>query len=383
MKKIDILEKIEAFKVYFKTKIYLKLHGKEEFIKDKYDVVHFITGDKFTAGYILFTQEYFGDKCHLFITTPSLSQNDYYELSNTVLCRSFTVAVARRDILDICRHAGKIIWSGLFDKTALLIAPNWLIRKSYFQFWGGDFYCYRKKEIGFRSRLYQSSFIKKCEEAAGLIFLIYGEENVFKDICKVGNERCFVASMPTKIKGRLDINRHKKIGISRITIGNSATVENQHFEVFDMLSSFRLDGVEICCPLSYGDINYMEKVKEAGKKFFGSNFMALERFMDFDKYIQYLADCDVGIFNNNRQQAMGNINFLLMLGKKVYIRKQTSMWNHYKKIGCTLFDIETIPQQTTDELLNISVEVSEKNKQAICNYTSDNHSVEQWRLIYE
>ena len=43
--------------------------------------------------------------------------------------------------------------------------------------------------------------------------------------------------------------------------------------------------------------------------------------MPYSSYISFLGSIDIGIFNNNRQQGMGNITNLLYLGKKVYLSK--------------------------------------------------------------
>jgi len=371
-----------------KTKLRLKLNllvkkgGKFAFAD--YDIVHFITGDKFTAGYILFMQSYFCDKRHLFVTTPSMHADNYKNMRDTILCSSFALALVRKDILRVCNRAESVIWSGMFDKVAILLAPNSLINKSYFQFWGGDFYCYRKKSSSMTEKCLHKSFLEKSEIARGLIFLIYGEEYVFKKICRVQNKRCFVAPMPAKPQKLLEIkDKIKHIKKYRITIGNSSTVENNHLEVFSKMKHINFDDVEIFCPLSYGDMAYKEKVKEFAKEIFGATFHSLEQFMGFDDYIQYLADCDVGVFNNNRQQAMGNINYLLMLGKKVYINKETSMWQHYKKIGCTMFDINKLSEQNKEEILYIPKEMAIRNRDAILAYISDKNAVEQWRCIYE
>lgn len=64
--------------------------------------------------------------------------------------------------------------------------------------------------------------------------------------------------------------------------------------------------------------------------------------MDYEKYVELLSTCNVGIYYNDRQQGMGNINTLLRLGKKVYLRKGTSMWNNYKKNNFILFDVDEL-----------------------------------------
>lgn len=132
--------------------------------------------------------------------------------------------------------------------------------------------------------------------------------------------------------------RHEK---QHIMVGHSATPTCCHLETFKMLKSYT-GKIKIFCPLSYpDDKKYIQQVTEAGSELFGNDFVPLTEFMSYDKYVEFLNDMDIGIFNNNRQQGMGNITNLLYLGKKFiflgiiqsrkYILNQITIFSQWMK----------------------------------------------------
>ena len=114
-----------------------------------------------------------------------------------------------------------------------------------------------------------------------------------------------------------------------ILLGNSATFTNQHVGALNLLSKYKEENIEIICPLSYGNDKYREMVIEYGNKIFGNKFMPILNYLTPEKYVEIINKADVAIFNNNRQQATANIEIMSYLGKKIYIRNDTSMWEHY------------------------------------------------------
>ena len=66
-----------------------------------------------------------------------------------------------------------------------------------------------------------------------------------------------------------------------ILVGNSATPENNHVEAFEFIQS-NIDWQcrKIYCPLSYGDNNYANKIKNIGFELFGENFIPVMTVLD-------------------------------------------------------------------------------------------------------
>lgn len=170
----------------------------------------------------------------------------------------------------------------------------------------------------------------------------------------------------------------------KIQIGNSASETNHHIEVLNTLRKFKDKNIKIYAPLSYGDKIYAEKVILIGKKLYGDKFIPLTEFVPFDRYLAYLKTINVAIFNNDRQQALGNISLLCIAGAKVYLRTDTSMWSHYRETMSVKFsEYCTISSQSFEEFINYKKEIRNRNIKHCYDYLTDIDRVRgQWRDIY-
>lgn len=128
---------------------------------------------------------------------------------------------------------------------------------------------------------------------------------------------------------------------ANILVGNSAAPTNNHLEVFSLIERLDLRNVPyIVCPLSYGDEWYREKIIRAGERMFGDRFRPFTEFMDFESYLAMLGTIGVAFMNHRRQQALGNINLLLRLGRRVYMNADSLAFQEFKDRG---YFVEEIP----------------------------------------
>ena len=115
----------------------------------------------------------------------------------------------------------------------------------------------------------------------------------------------------------------------------------------------------------------------------GDIFCPILDYIEKEKYIELLSTCTVGIFNNNRQQAMGNINILLYLGKKLYLRTDVSMWDVYQERGYDIFSVETIPQMSIEEFFKFSNEQRIQNHKIGEKYMDSKEGNICWKKVFE
>lgn len=349
------------------------------------NIVHIIYHDKFTDGYINFMNNYLSEYNHLFYTTDRgfdlkvtsddkvIFLNSYNDLNNK----------ANKSTL---KSADIIIISGFFFVNQMKVFFNKkILNKTYFHLWGADFYCLAKN--GSIKRII-SNFLRKyfLSNAAGVINLIPGDYEILCKYCTPKGKH-FVAPMcddgtTQKIVNELK-NVKKETNPYKIMVGNSATETNQHFEILHLLERFRDENIEIICPLSYGDKKYAELVIEEGNRIFENKFKPLLEYMDKKDYFKMIATSGVAIFNNNRQQAMGNINATLGLGCKVYIRSDTPMWKtfHSDRQYC-IYRVEDIESMSFDEFIKISSDVK-KNVDIYSDLNDVNKYVNQWVNVLE
>ena len=165
-------------------------------------------------------------------------------------------------------------------------------------------------------------------------------------------------------------------------MGNSATPSNQHLEILQTLERFKNEQIEIVCPLSYGNADYAKTVIDFGKKLFGSKFVPLTDYMDKTAYYRTIAESSVAIFNNDRQQAMGNINASLGLGCKVFLRTDTPMWEIYhQERKYVIYKVEDIAQMSFEEFLKNDTD-PQYNWEQYRKSTDLESSVQKWRNVF-
>ena len=135
---------------------------------------------------------------------------------------------------------------------------------------------------------------------------------------------------------------HKDLLGYNIIIGNSASLSGNHYEVIDLLSKINIGSRKIVVPLSYGLKRYGDDVELYGKKHFGSQFRAIRDFMPLKEYNKVLRSANFFIYNNYRQEAVGNILVALYLGGKVFINRKNPLLKFYKGLGIHIYDLSAL-----------------------------------------
>ena len=64
-----------------------------------------------------------------------------------------------------------------------------------------------------------------------------------------------------------------------ILLGNSATPENNHVDIIDLLVENSSENVKIICPLSYGNKEYAATISKYGREHLGDRFVPLDKFL--------------------------------------------------------------------------------------------------------
>ncbi|WP_442844795.1 TDP-N-acetylfucosamine:lipid II N-acetylfucosaminyltransferase [Leeuwenhoekiella sp. H156] len=124
-----------------------------------------------------------------------------------------------------------------------------------------------------------------------------------------------------------------------VLLGNSAFIANNHLEILDKLKDFDLKDQQVICPLSYGDNDYAQLIKEQGEKYLGSAFEPLLDFMPLHKYNSYIQSCGFAVMNHYRQQAVGNVLVMLWMGAKVFLNERNTLFDYLKRLGLFVYSI--------------------------------------------
>jgi hypothetical protein len=128
-----------------------------------------------------------------------------------------------------------------------------------------------------------------------------------------------------------------------VLVGNSATPENNHLEMFQILAELDLGARRVVVPLSYGDAAYADAVERRGQELFGDRLVSLRGFLPLQEYNAVLASCGVVIMGHRRQQALGNIARAVWQGADVYLDPQSPILAYFRQVG--------VPARALDGLL--------------------------------
>lgn len=171
-----------------------------------------------------------------------------------------------------------------------------------------------------------------------------------------------------------DVSIFSKSAQGYILIGNSSSYTNNHLDVWKYMKQLKLKGRKIIFPLNYGDVQYSNYLKTKVKSEDNELFF-LDTFMSSDEYFSLLNGCSYAIFGVMRQQAMGNINYCLRNGIKVFLFQDSLVYKNLKEEGYSVFCIEDID----DESLNTPLSKVEIEK----NIELTNQDAERRNQVYE
>ena len=121
-----------------------------------------------------------------------------------------------------------------------------------------------------------------------------------------------------------------------ILVGNSASVTNNHLEVFQRLSRSDFRDRRIVVPLSYGDPWYRDRICDAGRSMFGPNFVPIVDFLPLQEYLAVQSQCAFGVFNHVRQEGLGNVIAMVSAGSKVVMHPDSPVRKMLALRGCVL-----------------------------------------------
>ncbi|WP_201526074.1 TDP-N-acetylfucosamine:lipid II N-acetylfucosaminyltransferase [Psychrobacter frigidicola] len=307
-------------------------------------ILHIASSEKFIPPFINFVKENFNFDEHEFSLTRGMAQDNLIHGKNIKLLSEKTSSAKLKHYIQVLvrmHQADKIILHSLADHTIIkiLFFTPWLLKKCYWAIWGGDLYVYRfgKRNHKWRVReFFRRSVIKKMGH---LVTYIKGDIDLAREWYGAQGEYYECIMYLSNIYKELDISKNDSSTIN-IQLGNSANSTNNHVEILEKLLPFKNKNIRIYAPLSYSDQSHAKKVIKIGKELFGDKFVPLTEFMPFEDYLKFLEKIDIAIFNNSRQQALGNIITLLGLGKTVYIRSDTTQWPLFKAKEIEIYDVK-------------------------------------------
>lgn len=354
-------------------------------------IIHVFPVEKFTKPYIEFVNSVFDNKDHFFLIYGKYTE-EKTGVENYENVRLFS---RKKDLLNskyvrkLLKDCHGVIIHGFNElATALVWKYPRIADKTAVVFWGGDIYMHQQVLDGtaeIKTRIID--FMKKKALKKIKIFLTFAHNdyNIAKKWFGIDG-KCYDILYPSTINKEEVVSiyesksHHEKINM---ILGNSATATNQHVEVMEKLRRYFDRDFNLFVPLSYGDDCYRQSVIIKGKELLGDNFIPVLDFMTPTEYSKFLSTMDIAIFNNNRQQATGNIELLAYFGAKVYLRDDTAMWTHYvDRDGRPFFNVDEIGKISFEELLNYTQDDFQNNHNYFSKVWDEDYLKMIWQKVF-
>lgn len=165
----------------------------------------------------------------------------------------------------------------------------------------------------------------------------------------------------------------------KIMVGHAASPTANHAELFEQLSRIGINN-NIVIPLEYGEAQYRLKIKQIASGLFPNQVEFLENRLSMTEYYQKLSDIGFAVFNFRRQEALGNILFLVWNGAKVFLNDASSVYKQFRMWGLTVFSISSdLNKNQFEELL--SPDEASRNKKILENLFSENKVKKYWEVL--
>ncbi len=343
--------------------------------------MHLCTAQKYDSPFVLasdfiFERAFPGRNIFFLI---SYGKSDY-QYTDSKFITKYTEEEAGAILPDMLKQYDVVILHGLNGFYSKLVLGSEDPRKFLWIFWGAEVYnnpllnkenilgektqklASNRNEISIRriKQLVRKYLIplpqfKLIKAAASLIIYVaatYEEDYLnlkSKQVAHPDSQFLFFTYFPPEFVFK-DISESTVKG-ENILLGNSATPENNHVEALNILKSFTSKTRKIITVLSYGDEIYGKKILKKGRELFPEEFEPVMVFMPMDKYMEILKSCSVAIMNHYRQQGIGNIYSLLLMGTKVFLNERNTMFHYLKRIGCYVYSVTEINSSNMDAML--------------------------------
>lgn len=169
---------------------------------------------------------------------------------------------------------------------------------------------------------------------------------------------------------------------ARIWLGNSDTATNNHLDAIELLKKYRIANMTVVCPLSYGFGNYGEFVAKRGVEVFGDKWISYRKLLSLGEYIGLQQTADVAIMFHRRSQASGNIIAFIKMGKKLFLKKESTIYGLLVGAGIKVFDADKIGSMSFEEFAKpLDEETVMSNSRLISELFSDEGKIRGFELI--
>ncbi|WGE31804.1 TDP-N-acetylfucosamine:lipid II N-acetylfucosaminyltransferase [Actinobacillus genomosp. 2] len=207
--------------------------------------------------------------------------------------------------------------------------------------WGADLY---EEASAWKFKFFYR-IRRLAQQKLPVLWATHGDLMFAKQHLKRENVQDRVVYFPTKMDLQPLIQTTDQTKPFTVLLGNSGDPSNRHLAALVQLRKTMSDNIRILIPMGYPKSNhhYIEQVQRQAKELFPhSTIEVMREKLNFAQYQQRLAECDLGYFYFQRQQAIGTICLLLQQNIPLVLTKENPF--------CIDMQNEQIPFLYSDEL---------------------------------
>lgn len=334
--------------------------------------IHLTNDEKFLNPFKIRFEKYHPDNNYYFIDVENFSKIKYFEFgkNNNVYTLPFEKNKVIEAIKECIKNKNGInIFIHFLDyKKARIVSElnKKFDFKTYWIFYGADLYnrLYKKDkyELYDKNNTKTLKDILKRKLRKGYYFLAeFQQEETVKKVINDLSYFCFWnpydlellrKNYRTKAEFKLfiydsfgleNLPEFKEIDEEVITMVNhSASLSGNHLKILSKLNDEEIKSnlSKIIIPLNYGNKVIISQVDTYAKKNFEEKYQPLLKFIPANDYYNLLKSVDVAIFGHRRQEAGGNILYLIGCGAKIFLREDNSLLKYFKNLGISIFSFE-------------------------------------------
>ena len=285
-----------------------------------------------------------------------------------------------------------ILWHGLMygmREMYHLATNKKAMKKSIWIMRGIDLYNWKRDNQGLKGFIANSVNRYVRNNIRGIAYILQTDKAIFHKTFGRKNIISYFTPYPMskEVFEELDDNifGERSNGYKWIQIGNNAYPFNRHMDMLKALSRFTDEKIKIFIPLSYGTdwfnsknnlLDDLDLFKDIAKE----KIVLLKKLMPPKEYSHLLYNMDIAVMAANRQNALGNILRLLYSGCKVYLSKQSPVYDLLISEGLEIFAVEDISNMSYEEFTKPSD--NQKARAWIKSQHHPNHNVKYWESLF-
>ncbi|WP_108947088.1 TDP-N-acetylfucosamine:lipid II N-acetylfucosaminyltransferase [Shewanella halifaxensis] len=314
-----------------------------------------------------------------------LTDNNNINLLGDLGCTAATYS-NNSQLLSLMKQEAKeseFIFHSLTNRKLWLeLLFSGFLKRSSWVSWGADIYQYVLKKQTLKQVIAKTIHSLACKKMHYVKSLNPGDGKLITQI--LGRKK--VETLPYPLVG---VKQPEHLGIEasanqKILLGNSAAKSNNHFELLDSIKHLAADDISVYMPLNYaGTPDYIDEVVEYGQTLFGDKFKPTFEMLSKEEYDQLLASIDVTVFAHDRQQGLYVAYYMMLHGKKLFLKASTSTFTNFKSYGFDVFSLENLASIQYQELKQINYTSQLKNQNTLINNFTEKALAKKWHAFFQ